>query len=476
MSGIDSRLSTHPFWALALAAALPVLSVTSAGCGGDTMMGTSPDMTQSPPQDVTRLNHIVVIYLENHSFDNLYGEFIGAEGLAAAQNAGQQTDTSGKVYDKLPQPIDTNKTPAVPDPRFPTDLANAPFNIEKYVPANQQIPDLVHRFYQEQAQIDGGKMDRFAAVSDARGLAMGYYHTAGLPLAQIAGDYTLCDHFFHAAFGGSFLNHIWLVAAASPTFPNAPAAIVAKLDEQGNLVKDGAVSPEGFAINTAFTVNTPHPATVPMERLVPQQTLKTIGDLLSDKGVSWAWYAGGWNDAVAGKADVNFQFHHQPFAYFATYKDGTQAKADHLKDEGDFMTALSSGKLPAVSFIKPIGANNEHPGYADVVTGEKHVMDLIGAIKGVASWNDTAIIITYDENGGFWDHASPPKRDKWGPGSRVPTLIVSPYAKKKYIDHTPYDTLSILAFIEKRFQLGNLGGPDATAADLSPAFDFTQNP
>jgi len=218
---------------------------------------------------VRRLQHIVVIYLENHSFDNLYGEFPGANGLASAAATSTQTDGGGTPYATLPMNAGSP---------FPDTLPNAPFAIEQFVPASMKIPDLVHRFYQEQLQIDGGSMDHYALVSDVQGESMGYYHTAGLPLAREAAEYTLCDNFFHAAFGGSFLNHFWLIAARTPVFPNAPSSIVAQVGEEGSLIKDGAVTPDGYAVNTLFTVNTPHPASTPADRLVPNQTFATIGD------------------------------------------------------------------------------------------------------------------------------------------------------------------------------------------------------
>jgi phospholipase C len=328
----------------------------------------------------------------------------------------------------------------------------------------------VHRYYQEQQQIDGGKMDKFAAVSDAKGLVMGYYHTAHLPLATEAAQNVLMDNFFHAAFGGSFLNHIYLISAQAPTFPGAPASIVAQLDAAGNLIKDGAVTPDGYVVNTSFTVNNPHPATANPATLVPNQTFPTIGDRLSEKKVSWAWYSGGWNDALAGHADPLFQFHHQPFAFFANYADGTAAKAEHLRDESEFMTLARAGKLPAVSFVKPLGEVNEHPGYTNVLSGEQHVVDLLNALRASPKWKHTAVIVTYDEHGGFWDHVAPPKVDRWGPGSRVPALLISPLAKHGYVDHTQYDTASILALIEHRWGLQPLGTRDAAANDMSTAF------
>jgi phospholipase C len=410
------------------------------------------------------INHIVIIYLENRSFDNLYGEFPGAAGIVGLTPEGyRQVDENGKPFDHLPQ---ADGAP------IPPDLPNAPFPIERYIPSNSPTRDLVHRFYQEQLQIHGGRMDRFALVSDAMGLTMGYYNTANLPLAAEARKYTLADRFFHAAFGGSFLNHIYFISAAAPKFPNAPAAMRAVFDASGHLVRDGAVTPDGYVVNTAFSVHQPRPGFARAETLVPAQTMPTIGDRLSDKGIRWGWYAGGWNDAVAGHADSLFQFHHQPFVYFAKYAEGTAARAEHLKDEQDFLAAARSGTLPSVAFVKPIGAQNEHPGYADLLAGERHTVELIDAVRNGANWKDVAIIVTYDENGGFWDHVAPPARDRWGPGARVPTIIISPFARRGFVDHTTYDTMSILAFIEHRFALAPLGTADASAADLAAAFDL----
>jgi phospholipase C len=459
------------------------LVLALAGCHNS----TSPNPGPAGPTGINKLDHVVVIYLENHSFDNLYGQLKGAEGIAqatAAQGMANDTTTqidptTGKPYATLPQPFNT--TTKMPDPAFPATLPNAPFDITKYVADDMKTGDLVHRYYQEQKEIDGGKMDLFASVEDAKGLTMGYYPTAQLPLAQLAQQYTVCDHFFHSAFGGSYMNHIYLISANVAVFPNAPATMVAQVNADGSLKTDGAVTPDGHVVNTAYTRNNPHPSMSspsyqPPEKLVPNQTFMTIGDELSAANVTWAWYSGGWNDAIAGNPDMLFQFHHQPFAYFANYADGTMAKTQHLKDQTDFMTALGGNDLPAVSFIKPIGEENEHPGYADVATGEQKTVNLINTIKASKYWPNMAIIVTYDEHGGFWDHVAPPTGDQWGPGSRVPAIVISPYAKKGYVDKTPYETVSILALLEKRFGLAALGTRDQAANPLTNAFDFTLQP
>ena len=208
--------------------------------------------------------------------------------------------------------------------------------------------------------------------------------------------------------------------------------------------------------------------------LVSSQTLPTIGDRLSEAGVDWAWYSGGWNDALAGTPDPQFQFHHQPFAYFERYADDTAERAQHLKDEREFLAALRDGTLPPVSFVKPIGQENEHPATSTVRRGQDHLSALIQAIQESRYWANVAVIVTYDDNGGYWDHVAPPVVDRWGPGMRVPTVIVSPWAKRGYVDHIAYDTTSILRLIERRWGLQPLGTRDAAANDLANAFDFTQ--
>ena len=427
----------------------------------------------APVPGLDRVNHIIVIYLENRSFDQLYGLFPGAEGVANAGAAATQLDKDGKPYDKLPPVLNTNLRPAQVDARFPQDLPNKPFRAESYAPLSQTTGDAWHRYYQEQMQIDGGKMDRFVAFSDAGSLPMSTYDGAPTPLWAYAKNYALLDHFHHAAFGGSFLNHFYLVCACAPRYENAPADIVAQVDEHGAMVKDGSVTPDGFAVNTMFPLNGPRPAnTTDLSKLLPLQTLPTIGDRLDEKGVDWAWYSGGWDGAAAGKPGPLFQFHHQPFVYFAPYAFGTPGQKAHLKDEADFIDGVVHGSLPAVSFFKPSGEDNEHPGYTNVLAGEYHTALLLRMIERSPLWEDSLVIVTYDENGGMWDHVAPPVVDKWGPGSRVPTLLISPFAKRGFIDHTVYDTTAILKLIETRYGLAPLASRDAASGDLTSALEL----
>lgn len=480
-------------------------------------------MRQASPENrsgIERIEHIVVIYAENHSFDNMYGLFPGANGVAdATAEQTTQLDHDGKPLPKLPPVYVHGK----PDPRYPAGLPNGPFRIDAppvNVGIDQLVPNPIHNFYQSIEQINGGRNDKFVAMSNVGAWVMGYYDGSSQKVWQWAREYALADNFFMGAFGGSFLNHQWLVCACTPVFTGAPASMRAQLDEHGRLkrkpgspasvldgpvqVFDGQVTPDGYAVNTSQPPYQPSgipPAAGgnpdladPARHPVPPQTARTVGDTLSAKGISWAWYAGAWNKAQAdGRQDPqakreiiynrapgspNFQPHHQPFNYFARFAPGTPARARHLKDGGDFIKAIEEGSLPQVAFYKPPGRLSQHPSYADIRSGDDHIAELLERLKNSPQWQSMAVIVTYDENGGYWDHVPPPSGpgwgDRWGPGSRIPAIIVSPFAKRGFVDHTPSDTTSILKFITRRFRLEPLPGVRANMGDLTGAFDFSR--
>lgn len=423
-------------------------------------------------------DHLIVIFLENRSFDHLWGRYPGVNGLDRPGARVVQTDRAGRPYAALP-PVLRGDGDARPDPRFPRALPNAPFAIDPFVALAVKTPDPVHRFYQHILQMNGGKMDRYVAWTDTGGLTMGHWETKNLPFLPYAQRFALADNFFSAAFGGSWLNHMWLVCACAPRFPDAPADMRARPEFDGagrlvDLARDGAVTPDGFAVNDLQPFWPPYRAGTPDARRVPPQTDPTIGERLSAAGVSWAWYAGGWNDAVAGRPDRLFEFHHQPFVYFAAFAPGTAARAAHLKDEADFVRSLGDGTLPAVSYIKPIGEVDSHAGYSTVAAGETHAVELVRAVERSPYWTRAVIIVTYDDFGGWYDHVPPPAVDRWGPGGRVPALIISPWARAGFVDSTLYDHTSILKLIEWRWGLAPLTARDAAANNMLGAFDFTR--
>ncbi|MBB2147495.1 acid phosphatase [Pedobacter sp. LMG 31462] len=414
-------------------------------------------------EGIGQIKHLVVIYMENRSFDNLYGEFKGANGIKNAKRGDFiQVDEAGKPYKYLPE-IPRNNS-------FPTNLPNGVFNIDQYVASDKATPDVTHRFFHNQLQINGGKMDKFAAYNDSKGLAMGYYNTDKLPLYPFAQKYTLCDNFFQSVFGGSYFNHVYLISAAAPVWPNAPESLIAKFDANGKMIQDGIVTPDGYVVNHVYSRNSPYPLKSDTSQLLPSQTMPTIGDRLSEKNISWTWYSEGWDDAVAGKKN-NFAYNHEPFLYFTKYQEGTEGRK-HMKDQNDFIKAAKEGSLPSVSFVKPGGGNDEHPGGSAVYSSEQLAVNLINAVLDGPNAKDALVILTYDEFGGFFDHVAPPVIDRWGPGSRIPAIVIGPFAKKGVVDHTPYETVSILSFIEHRWGIKPLAERDKNANPFRNALTF----
>ena len=568
--------------AVVVGVALAALSLLAAGPAG-----AAPN--KGP---LGTAKHLVVIYEENHSFDNLYGlwgdvngqHVIGSADASAAhttqiaQNGAPytclkqldvnlNTDAAGNTLTKLPQcNPETVTFPDATTTTYTSHFLNAPFNIDQYIPAdattcprpNQEFSasngirngalrqdgstvglpggctrDLVHKFYQEQYQLNGGAQSRYVTGSDSAGTVMGYYDTAALPIydylhSRGAPRYVIADQFFQAAFGGSYLNHQYLIAAQPLLWPGGGvdqglADQHAKLDTNGfphlgyplykptTAVNDGNVTQAcglpttiaGYACGD-WAVNTLQPPYEPQGSFGAKEpptddthVALNIGDRMSDAGISWAWYAGGWSNAdgdVGGPGwtngstfgtctdphvstadgqypycpDSSFQFHHQPFNYFSRYAPGTADRAAHLKDETEFIAAARSGTLPAVSFVKPLGNENEHPGYASEPNGSDHLVDLIKAIETGPEAGNTTIVVTYDEFGGQWDHVSPPgmgttgAHDLFGPGTRIPALIIGRNFSRSGVDHTVYDTTSIMATIEHQWGLAPVAARDGS--------------
>ncbi len=509
---------------------------------------------------------IVVIYAENRGFDNLYGLFPGANGIPGVNQtstgtAVAQKDFDGSVLPTLPLTwtgvtaagqsvqIPQAATANMPNQMFQIDSPSGYGSTGTVVGQNVITRDLWHRFYQNQMQIHGGKNDMFAAYADAGGLTMGYYDGSKMAMWNIAKQYTLADNFFMGAFGGSFLNHQYLICACAPIYPNADTSVAknsianiktdasgsptlvpsassvmagaptsyAGTGDNGQPTKDGSITPAD-ANGVFYAVNTMQPPYQPSgngvasgnaayadptkaSTMPAQSQQANIGDLLTAKGVNWAWYAGAWNAAIADAPNatrsviyggtIQFQPHHQPFNYFTRFDPatttGTAERAAHLKDyDAAFLQDAAAGKLPAVTFYKPQGNLNQHAGYANVADGDAHIANVIAQLQQSPQWKNMVIVVTYDENGGFYDHATVPKADRWGPGTRIPAIIVSPFAKKGFVDHTQYDTASVLRLITHRFALPTLPGlkqrDDALVSngnkpmgDLTNALDFSQS-
>ncbi|CAN5789272.1 acid phosphatase [soil metagenome] len=523
-------------------------AVASAGADGDRVRALRTRLA------LDAIDTVVVIFAENRGFDNLYGLYPGANGVPGRNPASRggyepQRDFDGSVLPVLPpawggltaggQPVTLTQAQSagLPNQPFQIDSAQGIGDSKVVVPSTIVTRDLVHRYYNNIMQINGGRNDRFAAYSDAGGLSMGYYDGSHMQLWKLAQQYTLADNFFMGAFGGSYLNHQYLICACIPVYPgaeNTPAKELISevdVDAQGRFVKlssaanmpatvlagaprykvDGALTATD-ASGAYYTINTMQPPFQPSGNApvagadaryadparpttLPPQTLATIGDTLDARRVPWAWYAGSWTAASADtpearaiiyRGKVQFQPHHQPFNYYARFDPATHATARtaHLKDfDGSFLGDAAAGKLPPVAFYKPQGSLNQHAGYASVAEGDAHIAGVIEKLRQSPQWPHMLIVVTYDENGGFYDHAPVPKGDRWGPGTRIPALIISPYAKKGFVDSTQYDTASILRFITHRWSLAELPGiklrdesllrnGSAPMGDLTGALDF----
>jgi len=536
-------------------AAVLGVGATLSACGNTSEAPGKPVARPLTPQELDKalreqVKTVVVIYAENRSFNNLFADFPGIEKPLSALSAAdtQQRDRDGSLLTTLPptwggvlqvgpQTVDGVTYPS--EVQFQENLPNAPFALKgpnaEDLPLSLVTRDLWHVFYQNQMQINGGKNDNFVAWADSGGLVMGHYAQSrySLRLWDVAKEFVLCDNFFQGAFGGSFLNHQYLISATAPFYPNA-AQSVAKaqiatlqsddptdprlkpLEKSPASAMTGppqfgpsALTPDGYGVNTLAPPywptwirdpENPDYSKPDLPNVLVPQTHEHIGDKLSKKNVDWAWYAGAWQATLDQFKDSggipkipNFQYHHQPFNYFKQQGPENRVERDkRLRDAGlgdesstnKFFADAQAGQLPAVTFYKPQGNLNMHAGYADVASGDRHIARALKVLQESPQWKNMVVVVTVDENGGWWDHVAPPKGDRWGPGTRIPALVVSPFARKGTVDHTVYDTGSILRLITRVFQLETLDGlkqrDDAMIArgqkpmgDLSNALQFS---
>ena len=346
------------------------------------------------------LNHIVVIMMQNQSFDHLFGHFPGVNGIAPEVNGYSQADKLGNV-------------------------------ITPYLLTNTTPPDLPHGRSEYLRVWDNGKMDRYAYYNGK--LSMGFYDNtiAGVDkLWGLAQQYALADNFFASAMAAAPTNQLYMVAAAD----NGTTA---------------SLQPYYGPCNTPDSRSKPY-------------TFPNVGNQLSSAGKSWLWFSE--NYAKCGSGYLPKQ---NPFQYFtSTYNSG------HIKDLSSFYSSLTAGTLPAVTFIQPNPGHSMHPGSGSVTTAANWLAGLVQKIQNSSAWPKTAILITWDESGGWWDHASPPPIDSQGFGARLPLMVISPYAKRGYVSHARLDHASILRFIQWNFGLPSLNSRNNASNNLLDLFSF----
>jgi len=369
-----------------------------------------------PAADVptkTPIKHFVTLMQENHSFDNYFGTYEGADGIPAGTC----------------MPI---------DPDRPKGDCVEPHHID-----DQAVADLSHSVKTARAQFNGGKMDGFIdAIRASSGRVdenvMGYYDDTDLPYYwNVADNYTLFDRFFTSSRGGSISNHMFWVAGQ---------AGVDQLDKE--------VIPEG-----GFT------------------GVETIFDRLEEQDISWKFYVQNYDPTITFRSPVSGDRGSQivwvPPLTMPRFLDNPKL-ARHIVPLEQYYRDIAQGTLPAVSYIVPSGSSEHPPG--SLQAGETFVRTLINSLARSSAWDSSAFIWSYDDWGGWFDHVRPPRVDEFGYGFRAPALLVSPYAKQGHIEHSTLDFTSMLRFIESNWGLEPLADRDREANSLAPAFDFAAGP
>jgi len=366
------------------------------------------------------IQHIVFIIKENRSFDNYFGTFPGANGATSGTISTGQVLTLGHTPDR--------------------------------------VRDMGHAWNDTITAVDGGKMDKFDLVEHGNDngdyMSMTQLYQSDIPnYWNYAQAFTLSDATFSSTKAASFSNHLYTIMADG-------AETIANPSEPGHpqYASWGCDAVAGTTVELQSTTGKD-------TYVFPCFSNTTEGDLLDTAGISWKSYAPVYNSS--GYAWNTYDSINQI--------RNTSLWSQHVVPFGNFVTDAQNGNLPSVSWLVPNTANSDHPPSSSC-TGENWTVQQINAIMQGPDWNTTAIFLTWDDFGGFYDNAPPTNPDYYGFGVRVPMLIISPYSKAGTVVHTQYEFSSVLRFIETRFGLTNLTARDLDAANMEDAFNFTQNP
>jgi phospholipase C len=300
---------------------------------------------------------------------------------------------------------------------------------------------------------------------------MGYYDEADIPYYwDYAANYVIADNFFSSQMGPSFPNHLYIASGT-----NGPGATVNGNSNRGHWLVKGRV-----------VDNYPGQAGEAQGGTMSGLALDwmALAQELTQSNISWSWYTGERNPSVPTYWNV--------LPYFSYFQQSPNQLRLHLRSVGAFASDIANGQLPAVSWITPggwapptepsvcIGSMSEHPP-ARIDCGMDYVAYLVNRVMESQFWRSSAIVITWDDYGGFYDHVPPPRVDMYGEGFRVPTIVISPWAKHGHVDHTPYEFASLLKMVEDNWNLPRLPNPNDrdelnSIGDMGNAFDFSQAP
>jgi phospholipase C len=411
----------------------------------------------------SKIQHVVFIVQENHSFDNYFGTYPGAngfpQGLSIPINPNRKDSGFVEPYHlDVAKPVwivGDELPPGVSEPDEMGTLDDGG-GVGPFPFYNESIAgDLNHSWQVAHMAYDSGKMDGFVAAEKST-LTMGYYDRNDIPYYwDYADQFVLDDNFFSSLMGPSFPNHLYIASGTNGPVNGLNAAWI---------MQGGVINNPGKSINwNGVTL-----------------TWSTLAQELSDANLPWVWYDGKVNPLSPDIWNVL-----PLFSYFQTHPNQLR---QHVKNTQFFISDIQSGSMPAVAWIIPGGwrpptwpaacvgsATSEHPP-ARSDCGMDYVSYLVNQVMQSKYWQSTAIVVTWDDYGGFYDHVAPPQIDAYGEGFRVPTLVISPWAKHHFIDHTEYEFASMLRLAEVNFNLPTLGTRDVRSNDMMNSFNFNQAP
>ncbi len=447
----------------------------------------------------TPIKHVVVIFGENISFDHYFGTYPRAQNpegepaFTAAANTPQANTLTPQLLTRNPNPTQ-------------------PFRLDR---SQETTCDNDNHYTDEQSAYDNGLLDKFHITSVATSatctivdLAMGYYDgNTVTALWNYAQHFALSDNFFDSEFGTTVMGHLNLISGQTHT--TSVASI------KGKVANGSVIANVEAGVDDCVTTATGTPVVM---------TGMNVGDLLNAKGVSWGWFYGDFPQSTNSQpipfssCPSTYNSHYDPFQYYQTTSNqhhlppssisaiGTSTdQANHQYAITDFWNAVNTGNFPAVVFLKATSSETGHPANSSPLQEQGFLVDTINALMQTPEWSSTAILLTCDDSDGWYDHVMPPivnqsndsandtlggpagmcgtplpgaYLDRCGYGTRLPFLVVSPYAKQNYVSHALTDTSSILRFIEDNWDLGQIGDQsfDALAGSILDSFDFTSAP
>ena len=461
-----------------------------------TLLVTGSAFAQASGSNTTTpIQHVVVIFGENISFDHYFGTYpnaINPVGEPAFTPAANTPNINGLT------------------PGLLTDNPNStqPFRLDR----NMEVTcDNDNHYADEQKAYHGGLLDKFPESTAATGsgctpaLSMGYYDgNTVTALWNYAQHYALSDNFFDTEFGTTVMGHLNLISGQTHTTSVTTIS--------GKVANGSVIANVEAGVDDCVTSANGTPVTM---------TGMNVGDLLNAKGISWGWFYGDFPESTNNQplpfasCGSAYNSHYDPFQYYKTTSNqhhlppssvaaiGTSAdQANHQYSLTDFWNAANSGNMPAVVFLKAMSAETGHPANSTPLMEQTFVVQTINALMKLPEWQSMAILLTYDDSDGWYDHVMPPivnqsndpandtllgpggmcgtpvagaYLDRCGYGTRLPLLTISPYAKQNYVNHTLTDHTSILRFIEDNWGLGRIGDQsfDALAGSILDSFDFT---